>query len=392
MSCRRRRPRPRDGAECNSNDASDGDGIGDEGDDGGRSARSSAGEGMMAVGRAFGMIALLAATAWSVFAARFSPIESTALGVLIAIGGVTAIGAVAMGRGMRWALAAFSVPFLVCLLAWSRIEPSNDRDWQADVARLPWATVEGDRVTLHDIRNFDYHSELDYTPAYYDETFDLRELDEVDLISVYWMGDAIAHVMLSFGFGGREFVTISIETRKEADESYDTIRGFFRQYELIYVVGDERDLIRLRTNHRKDPIEDVYLYRTAIPPENARRLFLDYVREINSLRERPEFYNTGTTNCTTNVYRHTRVNPGRHEFSWKILLSGYAAEYVYEHGMLDTRLPFAELRKRSHINRAAREYRAAQGDRVRRGAADPSFSQWIRAGLPRPTPHQPAGD
>ena len=118
---------------------------------------------------------------------------------------------------------------------------------------------DGDLVTIHNIRNFDYQTEAEYTPHYYDKTFDLRELDSVDLISVYWMGDAIAHIMLSFGFAGRDYVTVSIETRKEVGESYDTIRGFFRQYELIYIVGDERDLIRLRTNYRKDPPEDVYV-------------------------------------------------------------------------------------------------------------------------------------
>ena len=189
--------------------------------------------------------------------------------------------------------------------------PSNSRKWQSDVAVLPYATFDGDQVTLHNIRNFDYRTELDYTPHYYDKTFDLNELDEVDLIAVYWMGDAIAHIMLSFGFAGRDYVTISIETRKEVGESYDTIRGFFRQYELIYIVGDERDLIRLRTNYRKNPPEDVYLYRTAIPPANARRLFLDYLREINELKDHPAWYNTGTTNCTTNVYRHTHGEPRR---------------------------------------------------------------------------------
>ena len=247
------------------------------------------------------------------------------------------------------------------------------------MAELPYATFDGDLVTIHNIRNFDYRTETDYTPHYYDKTFDLRELDSVDLIAVYWMGDAIAHIMLSFGFAGRDYVTVSIETRKEVGESYDTVRGFFRQYELIYIVGDERDLIRLRTNYRKDPPEDVYLYRANGPPENVRRLFLDYFREINELREHPAFYNTLTTNCTTNVLMHTRVNPGDHAYSWKILLSGYAPLYAYEHGRLDTSLPFEELKRRSHINAAAQ-------------AADqaPDFSQRIRAELPSRRRAQPA--
>ena len=196
------------------------------------------------------------------------------------------LGAFAAARrgGSWWPVTVFAVVFLGFLLVWRSVEPSNHRNWQPDVAELPYARFDGDLVTIHNIRNFDYRSETDYTPHYYDKTFDLRELDSVDLIAVYWMGDAIAHIMLSFGFAGRDYVTVSIETRKERGESYDTVRGFFRQYELIYIVGDERDLIRLRTNYRKDPPEDVYLYRAHGPRENARRLFLDYFREINALR------------------------------------------------------------------------------------------------------------
>lgn len=321
------------------------------------------------------IVSILAAATWAALAAYFGPYATPIGAGVLAAAGVGAAIAIAIGRGMLAAITAFAVVFLAFVVAWSRVEPSNDRDWQPDVARTPWAEVDGDRVTLHDIRDFDYRSELDYTPHYYDKTFDLRELDEVDLISVYWMGEAIAHVMVSFGFAGRDYVTISIETRKEVGESYDTIRGFFRQYELIYVVGDDRDLIRLRTNYRKNPIEDVYLYRTAVPLKNARRLFLDYVREINELRDHPAFYNTATTNCTTNIWQHTRVNPGGLPFSWKILLSGYAAEYVYEAGVLDTSMSFPALRERSHVNAVAQ-------------AADqaPDFSQRIRADLPHPPP------
>ncbi len=321
-------------------------------------------------------LVILALTIWAALALYFGPLASTAGAIVLAASGLVAFVAAVRRQGSWIPIAVFGVLFVGFLVVWGTIRPSNDRDWQPDVAELPYATFEGDLVTLHNIRNFDYRTETDYTAHYYDKTFDLNKLDEVDLISVYWMGDAIAHVMLSFGFGGQDYVTISIETRKEVGESYDTIRGFFRQYELIYIVGDDRDLIRLRTNYRKDPVEDVYLYRTATPLPNVRRLFLDYLREINELKDHPAFYNTGTTNCTTNVYRHTKVNPGAHHFSWKILLSGYASEYVYESGMLDTSMPFAELRKRSHVNPAAQ-------------AADtaPDFSQRIRAGLPRPPLH-----
>jgi hypothetical protein len=257
---------------------------------------------------------------------------------------------------------------------WSAIPPSNEREWQPDVAVLPAATVDGDLVTLHNIRNIEYRTATDFTPRYYDKTFDLRRLDSVDLISSYWAGEAIAHLFGSFGFGGQEYVAISVETRKERTEDYSSIKGFFKQYELFYVVADERDVIRLRTTYRQ-PQEDVYLYRTRLPPAQARRLFLDYVRDINRLAEQPAFYNTLTTNCTTAIVFHARASGGIARYNWKVLLSGYAPQYAYEIGRLDTRLPFADLKRLSHINARAQ----AVGDA-------PDFSQRIRAGLPMPPP------
>ena len=319
--------------------------------------------------------AIMVASGWAALASFFGPWESMPIAAMIGAVGLAAALSAASARLRRWTLPLFVLVFAGFLVRWSGVRPSNQRDWQPDVARLPFATFAGDLVTIHNVRNFDYRSETDYTPRYYDKTFDLRELDSVDLIAVYWMGDAIAHVMLSFGFADRDFVAVSIETRKEVGESYSTVKGFFRTYELTYIVGDERDLIGLRTTYRKDPPEDVYLYRTNAPRENVRRLFLDYFREINALVEQPEFYNSLTTNCTTNVLSHARVNPGDHRYSWKILLSGYAPLYTYERGGLDTSLPFEELRRRSRVNDAAR---AA-------GGAD-DFSVRIRAGLPRPAP------
>jgi Domain of unknown function (DUF4105) len=283
---------------------------------------------------------------------------------------LAALGSIAARRHRAPALAVFAMAFLAVLLYWRTVEPSNERDWAPEVARLPHATVAGDLITLHDIRNFDYRTETHFTPAYYDRTFDLRRLDALDVVTSYWMGPAIAHVFLSFGFGD-EHVAVSVEARKERGEGYSSVQGFFKRYELIYVVGDERDLIRVRTNYRRDPPEDVYLYRVRGPVENARRLFLEYVHAIDALRDEPRFYDTLTTNCTTTILLHTRVNPGHLPLSWKVLLSGYAAEHAYEQGRLDRSLPFDELHRRSRINDAAR-------------AADqaPDFSRRIRAGLP----------
>ena len=257
------------------------------------------------------------------------------------------------------------------LLWWLSIEPSNERDWQTEVAVLPYATQDGDLVTLHNVRNFDYRTEQDFVPRYDERTFDLRQLDAVDLIAVYWAGDAIAHIMVSFGFAG-DHVAFSIETRKEKGEAYSSIAGFFKRYELIYVVGDERDLIRVRTDYRR-PEELVYLYRTRARPENARRLFLEYVDKINQLKERPEFYNTLTTNCTTDVWSLVRALSGQLPLDWRVLLSGYFPEYAYELGSLDTSMPFAQLKAQSLIN-----------DKAHAADGAPDFSTQIRDGLPRP--------
>jgi len=265
-------------------------------------------------------------------------------------------------RRWRWpAIGAYGVLCAGLAVLWSSIEPTNDRDWQPEVAVLPYATVAGDRVTVHNIRNFDYRSETDFTSAYYDKTFDVRELRSVDIVTSYWTDPAIAHVFLSFGFPGDEYLAISIEVRKPKGEDYSTLKGFFRQYELVYIVADERDLIRLRTNYRRDPPENVYVYRVRAPIEDGRRLFMEYMRRINVLRTQPELYNTLTTNCTTNIWTNSHVNAGRVPLSWKILASGYVPEYLYEQGRLETMgLSFPELRQRAHVNARARAADRAQ--------------------------------
>ena len=308
---------------------------------------------------------LLGSAAWGV-AALWS-FDHANLACAFALASLACLAGLFVGP-WRWpALAAYAVLFAIVLWRWQAIEPSNERDWLPESARLAYATVDGERVTLHNIRNFAYRSETDFTPAYYDKAFDLRSLDSVDVVASYWMGPDIAHVFLTFGFGGSDHVAISIEARKERDEGYSSVRGFFRQYELQYVVADERDVIRVRTNYRRDPPEDVYLYRVRGTPEAARRLFLDYVAEINRLKEQPEFYNTLTTNCTSNIWLHSRVNPEHLRYSWKLLASGHVPELLYEHGKLDTSVPFAELQRRSLVNARA----LAAGD-----AAD--FSRRIR--------------
>lgn len=321
--------------------------------------------------------AMAVAGGWGALALAYSgPSTETVRTVLAAAFAVATLVAALALLFRRWrgrALVAYLLMFVVLLAWWSGLEPSNERDWQTDVAVLPKATIEGDLVTVHNIRNFDYRSETDYTPAYYDKRFDLRKLEGVDLVAVYWMGPAIAHVFLSFAFEGDEHLAISIETRKEKGEAYSTLKGFFRQYELYYVVGDERDLIRLRTNYRHDPPEDVYVYRIQGALENGRRLFREYMHQINRLNTTPEFYNTLTTNCTTNIWMNSRVNAEHLPFSWKILASGYVPEYLHEHGRLaNGDKPFAEIQQHAHVNsRAHAANMAADFSRRIRAAVTP---------------------
>jgi hypothetical protein len=312
-------------------------------------------------------------TAWAALAIYYSNIPGEYLRMGIA--GFFALATVAAflflprrGRTLAW----FAVVLAVVVVWWMMIPASNTRNWEREVARAPYATIEGDLVTIHDIRNFRYRTEKDFDAIYYDKTFDLTTLDSVDLITVYWMGDAIAHVMMSFGFHGKDFVAFSIETRKERGEEYSTLKGFFKQYELTYIVGDERDLIRVRTDFRK-PQEDVYLYRLRASPKRVQEVFMAYIRQINAMKQKAEWYNTLTTNCTTSVINLLRATGGRARYSWKVLLSGYAPLYAYEKGALDTRIPFAELRRRGYINPKAH----AIGN-------DPEFSRKIREGLPLP--------
>ncbi len=322
----------------------------------------------------FAGLAIAVATGWGALVLFYlgpgsDGVRTAEAGIFVAIG-LAALGTLAVRRARRTAASVFAAAFALVLVVWGDATPSNDRDWQPEVAVLPYATIDGDRVTVHNIRNFDYRSETDFTPAYYDRTFDLQRLDRVDLVAAYWMGPAIAHLFVSFGFGD-DHLAISIEVRKDRTKSYGTVPGFFRQFELVYIVGDERDVIRVRTNYRTSPPEDVYLFRVMAPIENGRRIFLEYMRDINELREHPRFYNTLTTNCTTMILTHAAVNPGHIPYSWKVLLSGYAPEYAYERGRLDQSLPFEELKRRARINAAARAADQAE-----------DFSRRIRIGLP----------
>ncbi|MDD2271565.1 MAG: DUF4105 domain-containing protein [Desulfuromonadaceae bacterium] len=262
----------------------------------------------------------------------------------------------------------FLVVFAAVLVWWLFMSPSNSRNWQPDVAVLPWAEFRGATVIIHNIRNCDYRSETDYTVRYYDRTFDMSTLKSVDLVLVHWGIPSIAHTMLSFEFEGGGVVTFSVETRKEIGEDYSNFKGFFRQYELTYVVADERDLVGLRVNYRH---EQVYLYRLHESADLARSVFLDYLQTVNSLKEKPQWYNALTDNCTTS-FRISKApyNPDT-ILDWRLIANGFIDEMLYERGAIDTSMPFSELKKLSLIN-----------ERAKGIDKSPDFSKLIRTGLP----------
>jgi len=313
-------------------------------------------------------IVLLGMIGWSGLAIYYSNLPGWLRPVVAVIFVLAALGVLIFVRPRWRGRLVFGVMFAVLVALWFMIPPSNKRNWQPDVALLPSAEIKGNKVALHNIRLCEYRGETDYDVYHYDRTFDLDKLNTVDFYVVYWGSPAICHTMLSFGFGDEGYVCISIETRKEKGESYSAIKGFFRQFELTYVVADERDLVRLRTNFRD---EQVYLYRLNTPPEVTRKVFLDYLEEINHLKKKPEWYNALTSNCTSNIRGHTKPYAARSPWSWKLIINGYLDEMVYDNGSVDRSLPFPEFKKRSFIN-----------DRAKAADKDPDFSKRIREGLP----------
>jgi len=265
-------------------------------------------------------------------------------------------------------LAVVAVLFAGVLTWWLTLSATNDSDWQPDVAKEAWADIQGDEVTFHNVRNCDYRTEADYTARWETRTIRISQITGIDLAINYWGSPWIAHPIVSFQFADAPPLCFSIEIRKEVGQAYSTIGGLYRQFELIYVVADERDVIRLRTNYRK---EDVYLYRTTVSPAQARERFLEYIGSLNALRNTPRWYNAVTTNCTTSIRTQHPPNE-RVPWDWRILLNGKGDELMYErHVIVTGGLPFTELKSRSLIDTRA----SAAND-------SPDFSQLIRQGLP----------
>jgi hypothetical protein len=271
-----------------------------------------------------------------------------------------------------WALAVWAGLVLVTILWWRSLRPQADRDWKTEMDVLPHVELAGEVLRVCQFRNFRYTVSGDPLPQYEERTFDLTKLASLDYVLAHWSGPAIAHSLVSFGFDDGQFLVLSIEARLQRGHSYSPLRGLCRSYELIYVLGDERDIIQLRTNIRR---ERVYLYRVRMPRQEVRQLLVDYLARVAKLAERPEWYNSFISNCTTNLFYHGRRSRVPWWLTPNIFLNGYSARAMYLRGFLDNSVPFEELQSRSDIRTRA----LAAGD-----VAD--FSQQIRTHIDRPGP------
>ncbi|HWP65528.1 MAG TPA: DUF4105 domain-containing protein [Candidatus Limnocylindria bacterium] len=311
-------------------------------------------------------LAGLALGGWCAAALWFDgPSARPVAGVLAAV--VLALSLWLPQRSLRGLVAA-GMLWAGVVMWWSSLAPSNARDWLPDVAHPPTATFRGHLVTVHNVRNFTYRSETDYTPHWETRTYDLDRIVGLDIFLSTWGSPYIAHTIMSWEFASGPPLAISIETRKERGEQYSAVRGFFRQYELYYVVADERDVIGLRAAHRG---ERVSLYRLAVPPEVARRLLVAYLGAADQLAVHPRWYNAFTHNCTTTIRVHVLQIGIAQPWDYRILVNGLLPEMFYERGLIDTELPLAEMLARSDVTERAK---AADG------AAD--FSARIREDLP----------
>jgi hypothetical protein len=264
-------------------------------------------------------------------------------------------------------LTATLLALLVGVIGWTSMRPSNNRDWSAGQERLPFAITRGDSLTIRDVRNFTYDSSGNTIAKRFEtRSYDLRKLATVWFVLAPFEPDnrGPAHSFLSFGFADSQFVAISVEARREVGEDYSIVKGMLKRYEMMYVIGDERDLMRLRVARG----DDVYVYPIKTSPEKVRALFMRMLEYANSLHSDPEFYHTLANNCTTNILKHVNSIASRKiPYGREVLLPGYADELARELGLLDSSLPIEEARRRFRIN-----------DRAKRAWNDPDFSTAIR--------------
>ncbi len=239
--------------------------------------------------------------------------------------------------------------FTLLIMWWQTLIPTNNKDWAPDVAEISHGDISGDILTMYGVRNFTYKTEQFFDQDWDTRTYDLNNLQGVDIFLSYWGSEHIAHTIISWDFGKDGHLPISIETRKDKTQEYSTIKGFFKQFEIAYIAADEKDIIRLRTNYRK---ERVYLYRLLATKPQALALLKDYLEKMNSLVDKPEFYNALTHNCTTTIQIHANAirEDAPPPLDWRLIASGHVDELLYDRGLIQSDLAFADLREVSRVD------------------------------------------
>ena len=318
-------------------------------------------------------LVIVPVSAWGALALWFrlpAPENLRALSAcLFALLGLGAIAALFLRRGLA-GLTVFALVFGGLLVWWSTIRPPIGGDWAPDVARQTTGAVDGDILTLSDVRDFDWRTDDDFTERWSKRSYNLSKLKTLDLFLAYWAGPQMAHVIMSFGFEGGEFLAWSVEVRREKTGEFSPVADAFRSHTLIYLATTERDSVRLRSNVRG---EDVRLYRLNTRPEGARALLLEYAMQSTALAAEPKWYNSITANCATVVFKIVRAAGGTFPFDWRLVVNGFLPGYLYDRRVVVTSMPLAEL-----VQRAAISEKARAADR------SPDFSQAICAGAPSP--------
>jgi hypothetical protein len=314
-------------------------------------------------------------SAWSALALWFRLPASGALrgaaAIVFAMLGLATIVALFMRRSRSLAtLVVFFVAFGGLLAWWGAIKPPLDGDWAPDVARQTTGSIEGDILTLTDVRDFDWRTDSDFTEKWSKRTYDLSKLKTLDLFLAYWAGPEMAHVIMSFGFENGEYLAWSVEVRREKTGEFSPVADAFKNHTLVYLATAERDVVRLRTNVRG---EDVRLYRLNTPPDQARALLREYVVESTELAQQPKWYNSITANCATVVFKLVRAAGSTLPFDWRLVVNGYLPGYLYDHAAVVTTMPLSELMERARVSPQAK----AAGQ-------SPDFSRLIRVGVPSP--------